>query len=194
MSPRPTTDAREKILNAAASLFYEQGYQATTIDHVIERSGVSRPTLYSYFKTKEILCLAYLAERRKSDLAQLKEAVRKEPNPKARYLRIMTFVQEHLKATSFRGCAYFNMISEVVNTTHPIAKEARIYIDGFREIIKDAVLDLKASDSKYKKLDVERVSDTYYLLLNGAIMSCQEYNDTWPIDRAVEEVERLLDH
>ena len=55
MATRKHSNAKEKIVEAASDLFFEQGYQATTIDHVIERSGVSRPTLYTHFKTKEEL-------------------------------------------------------------------------------------------------------------------------------------------
>ena len=48
MATRKQSNTKDKIVEAASELFFEQGYQATTIDHVIERSGVSRPTLYTY--------------------------------------------------------------------------------------------------------------------------------------------------
>jgi AcrR family transcriptional regulator len=45
----------EEILQAAAACFGEQGYQATTLETVAERLGISRVTLYRYCPSKEEL-------------------------------------------------------------------------------------------------------------------------------------------
>ncbi len=193
MAPRKHSNAKEKIVEAASGLFFEQGYQATTIDHVIERSGVSRPTLYAHFRTKEELCVEYLRERRRIDLSLFKEAMRKEKTAKGRYLTMGRMTGKALSSTQYRGCRYFNMISEIADCNNPIAREARLYVDGFREIVKDGVLELKASDPKYKKLDVDRIAEAYYLIIGGAIMASQEYRKQWPIDRALKEIERLME-
>ena len=44
-----------KILNAATDLFLEVGYEQTSIDAILVRSGGSKSTLYAYFPTKEDL-------------------------------------------------------------------------------------------------------------------------------------------
>ena len=192
MKTRKHSNARDKIVEAASELFFTQGYQATTIDDVIERSGVSRPTLYNHFKTKEALCVEYLRERRQLDLDGIKEMMRKEKTAKGRFLTMGRATDRYLTSTQYRGCRYFNMISEVADCNSPISREARLYVDGVRDIIKDGVLELKASDPKYKKLDVVRTAESYYLLINGAIMGSQEYRERWPIDRALKDIERLM--
>ncbi len=192
MTPRGRTTAKEKIIEAASDLFYQQGYQATTIDQVIEHSGVSRPTVYSHFSTKEDLCVAYLKNRRHIDLEAMKVFVEKQPTPKGTYLGVIKFVREAMLKTDYRGCGYFNMISEFPDEQNPIVKEAKVYVDGFREVIHQGVDALKQSDSKLKKLDPDFISDVYYLLVCGAIMAGQEYKDPWPLDRAVKAVENLI--
>jgi AcrR family transcriptional regulator len=193
MSASTRTPAREKILDAAAAIFYERGYQATTVDQVIERSGVSRPTLYTHFTTKEDLGVACLQQRRQSDLAAIKDAIRREKTAKARVLAVIKHVGETLVSTNYRGCGFFNMIAEFPDANNPMVQEARRYIDGFRDIIRDLVVELKASSPKYKTLDVNRVAETYYLLLGGAIMGSQEYQQPWPITRAIKEIEQLVE-
>jgi len=193
MAPRKHSKAKEKIVEAASDLFFEQGYQATTIDHVIERSGVSRPTLYTYFKTKEELCIEYLKERRRIDLDLLRETMRKEKTAKGRFLTVARVTGKTLSSTQYRGCRYFNMISEVADCKSPITKEARLYVDGYREMVKEGVLELKASSPKYKNLNVDRIAETYYLIASGAIMASQEYRERWPIDRALKDIERLME-
>lgn len=46
---------REKIIESAWSLFYEKGYEQTTIMDIIEKSGVSKGSFYYHFKGKDTL-------------------------------------------------------------------------------------------------------------------------------------------
>ena len=192
MKTKKQSHTREKIIQAAYGLFYAQGYQATTMDQIIEQSGVSRPTVYTYFSTKEDLCVAYLKERHKRELASLNEAIELEKTPNDRYMAVVHWLKRALMDSGYRGCGFFNMVSEIPEAGNPIIVEAKSYIDQFRERIKELVLDLKNSNAGNKNLDPERIADTYYIVLCGAIMGSQEYREPWPIDRAIEEVERLI--
>jgi TetR/AcrR family transcriptional regulator, cholesterol catabolism regulator len=53
---------RERIFEAAADLFYERGYENTTLDAVGQRLGVTKPFIYSHFDTKAEL-LAEICSR-----------------------------------------------------------------------------------------------------------------------------------
>lgn len=58
---RPETRSERKrrcILEAARALFADHGYAATSIDMVVERAGVSKPTVYGHFKSKDDLFAA----------------------------------------------------------------------------------------------------------------------------------------
>ncbi len=52
----------DRILDAAAHLFEERGYQKTTTNHVAQEAGASIGSLYQYFPNKDSL-LAGIAER-----------------------------------------------------------------------------------------------------------------------------------
>lgn len=49
---RPRSSSREALEEAATELFLEHGYQATTVDDIAARAGVSRATFFNYFPTK----------------------------------------------------------------------------------------------------------------------------------------------
>lgn len=53
---------RARILATAADLFYENGYENTTLDAVAERLGVSKPFIYAHFSSKSDL-LAEICSR-----------------------------------------------------------------------------------------------------------------------------------
>lgn len=46
---------KSRIIQAAWSLFYEQGYDDTTVEQIIERSQTSRGSFYHYFEGKDAL-------------------------------------------------------------------------------------------------------------------------------------------
>ena len=46
------------IARAAARLFAERGYDATSVREIVEAAGVAKPTLYYYFRSKEGLAQA----------------------------------------------------------------------------------------------------------------------------------------
>ncbi len=48
-------NTKGKIINAAWDLFYEQGYEDTTVEEIIEKSGTSKGSFYHYFEGKDAL-------------------------------------------------------------------------------------------------------------------------------------------
>ncbi|MGN0299313.1 MAG: TetR/AcrR family transcriptional regulator [Lachnospiraceae bacterium] len=55
MAKKNTRNTRGKIVNAAWQLFYEQGYENTTIEEIIDVSGTSKGSFYHYFNGKDAL-------------------------------------------------------------------------------------------------------------------------------------------
>jgi AcrR family transcriptional regulator len=64
----PAVERRALIEQAAARLFAQHGYEATTVEDVCAAAGVSKPMLYRHFESKQDLCMR-LMERRRDELA-----------------------------------------------------------------------------------------------------------------------------
>lgn len=60
---RQRTAVREEITRTAIELFLRQGFDATTIDQILESVGVSRRSFFRYFGTKEDVVLGDLVAR-----------------------------------------------------------------------------------------------------------------------------------
>ena len=65
-------NTKGKIIEAAWELFYEQGYDDTTVEEIIERSGTSKGSFYHYFDGKDALLssLSYLFDEEYARLQQ----------------------------------------------------------------------------------------------------------------------------
>jgi len=72
---------RERLVAAGRELFGERGYDAASIDAILERAGVKRGALYHHFDSKQALFDAVL-DRVVSDVAQaVAEAARAQADP-----------------------------------------------------------------------------------------------------------------
>lgn len=56
------TDKRRAILDAAGPVFGESGYERASVDAIAAAAGVSKPTVYSYFGSKELLFRETMAD------------------------------------------------------------------------------------------------------------------------------------
>lgn len=52
-SVRPKVDSERQILRGAATAFARHGYSGTSVEAILEASGVSRRTFYRFFRSKE---------------------------------------------------------------------------------------------------------------------------------------------
>lgn len=73
MAKKNTRNTRGKIIDAAWQLFYCQGYDDTTVEEIIQRSGTSRGSFYHYFEGKDALLftLSDLFDRKYRQLTEV---------------------------------------------------------------------------------------------------------------------------
>lgn len=101
--------ARQRILDAAAEVFYREGINATGVDRLATESSVSKRTLYQHFPSKAAVVEEYLRnlERR---LANPPRADADDRTPRERLLDL--FDIPNLAATPIRGCPFHNAAVE----------------------------------------------------------------------------------
>ena len=185
-------ETRARILECAYDLFYRQGYQATTVDQVIAITGLSKPTVYKHFPSKEVLAVAYLNERKAREMGALREALAAEKNPRERFLGVVRFIRNALPDGNFRGCGFFNMTAEIPDRNNPVTRVALSFIHEIRDVIREVTEDVRTADPACASLNTDEVFEEYYIICCGAIMACQELHRIDPADRAIEQVRRLL--
>lgn len=70
MAKKNQKKTKSRIVSAAWKLFYEQGYEDTTIEEIVEESGTSKGSFYHYFEGKDALLgsLAYIMDEKYEEL------------------------------------------------------------------------------------------------------------------------------
>ncbi len=120
---RPKSFDRETVLDAAVRVFWEKGYEGTSLDDLTQAMGINRPSLYATFGKKHDLFLAaidrYSAVQGMAQSAPLRE----EPDIK---LAIAGYYREIVRTVSSdgtpRGCLIGSVATEVAERD-PIVRE-----------------------------------------------------------------------
>lgn len=119
-SKSPRKPVRERILETACELFYQEGIQNVGVDRIIAESGVAKMSLYNHFKSKDILIEAFLRKRdlqwRQWFVAKVEEL---SPDPQQQLLILFDVLQEWFERADFRGCAFMNATVELADSDHP---------------------------------------------------------------------------
>lgn len=89
-----TAYKRERILEEAVKLFYERGFSGTTLDDIAGKLGVTKPFIYTHFRSKVDLLEAVCRPTIEMSLAAIAEAAQKPGTPSERlYNGIVTFTK-----------------------------------------------------------------------------------------------------
>ena len=184
------TGPRERLLETASKLFYEQGYKATGINQLIREADIAKASFYDHFSDKEGLYLAYLEKQLSEWSSALEKELQKARSEKGEIAAIFSFLELWMKSEGYRGCAFINSASEFPNEGSPVRVSVTRAKDAVRGLIK-SILKKHRGDSISKKV-LEQLADEIYLLVDGAIVTSQIYQETWPIKRASSIAERVL--
>jgi len=117
MPPQPKhQSARDRLLAAAAVLFYNDGIAATGIDAITARAGVAKQSLYNNFASKSDLVAAYIDQRHGEWLALYAAREATAYHPKDRILAVFDAYDDHASFAyerGFRGCGLLNAAAEL---------------------------------------------------------------------------------
>ena len=185
-SPQPPR-AAERILTTAEELFYRDGPRAVGVDEIVARAGVTKPTLYRAFQSKDGLIAAYMDVQAARFWSRLEAAAAKWPaDPRGQLLAIVETLVGQTEGASFRGCALMNAAVAYAEPKHPARRAAVKHREALRERLRELT---RAMDARKPK----QLADAVLLLIEGALASSQVFGDKGPAGAALRAVEVLVD-
>lgn len=189
MAPKPAVrdprPARERLLAAAAELFYEEGVNTVGIDRVIERAGVAKASLYDCFGSKDELVRAYLAQRKEARDARITERLKKYGTPRERLLGVFDAMGDIFRDNNFRGCAFIRASAEV-----RAGSSVKQVCDDSRAWLRDLFVKL-ADDAGAR--NAEGLAEQLLLIYDGAAVAAQMDRNTRAASQARAMAALLLD-
>src|SRR5215475_286341 len=113
------SEPRQRLVETADRLFYEEGFRAVGIDRIIAEAEVAKATLYVHFPSKDDLILAVLEHREQSTTEFFREGMKRHAKAKGPLGPFFAALKEWFETPGFRGCAFQNATVELADTSHP---------------------------------------------------------------------------
>jgi AcrR family transcriptional regulator len=157
--------AKQRLLQAADELFYNEGIHAVGIDRVIAHAGVAKGSLYYSFAGKEDLVRAYLTERHGKWADRVSAGIEAHTDPRERILAVYDALGALFAEPDYRGCAFMNALAEAA----PDSVEAQA-ATTFRAWVRTLFLGL-AADADAE--DPKQLAESLVVLYDGAVATAQ---------------------
>jgi AcrR family transcriptional regulator len=133
---RPKNYDRDAALVASRDVFWEQGYEATSIADLEHRTGMNRSSLYHEFGTKRDLFEAALECYADGIISMLMSGLRDEDAGLDAIVALFRRIGELFRgdaAVSMRGCLMVNTTAELAARDERVRPAAAAYRNGLRE-------------------------------------------------------------
>src|SRR5215469_14644921 len=106
------TDKRDRLIQTAATLVYQQGFHQTTLADIAQQAQVPLGTVYYFFKTKETLGEA-VVEYRLSEFREQCQQSENDPDPRVRLQSFIQMMLDNDQTLAQSGCPIGTLCSEL---------------------------------------------------------------------------------
>ncbi|MEW2428740.1 helix-turn-helix domain-containing protein [Micromonospora sp. NPDC047644] len=156
---------RDQILDAATTLFYEQGIRAAGVEAIVQRAGVTKVTFYRHFSAKDDLVVAYLDRRAAWERESVELALQMTGNdPAAAFRVIAEAIGVESCAPGFRGCPFINAAAEFPDPDSPVRQAVDRHRRWFLTLGESLLVDLGVREPA-------EVATELMMLRDGAMVS-----------------------
>jgi len=189
--PRSPTFDRDEKLEEAMELFWEQGYEATSVQDLVDHLGLNRSSLYNTFGGKHDLYLEALDRYRQSDNRALKQHLRDAPTALAGIRRAFAAVAEQATENEC-GCFTTNATVECATRDPSTRERACETFATMRALFQETVEQAQAEGAVEAERDAEALGRYLTNAYNGLYLTAKTCPSADVVQDIVDETLRGL--
>lgn len=183
------SEVKNRITETASFLFYKNGYNSTGINQIIAEAGIAKATLYSHFKSKEEICLAYLQYKNINFLEDFEKFTTSKSKGKNQILAIFDFLQLFYQDKDFNGCWCIKTVSEIPKDNELIRQEIQSQKNNFISLITKLITN---NLENIKNEQISSLARQIYLLYESAVGESHLHQEDWPIIESKNLCEKII--
>ncbi len=185
----PTSDSKDRFLDATARLLRERGFAATGISDVVAASGAPKGSLYFLFPGGKEQLVAEALERAGRETCELmKLALASNKRTRAGLHAILDFLAAELEASDYRvGCPLGTVAAEAPEAPQVMDQIGR-GISQWHDVVKSH---LSKAGAKSRRAD--ELAELFLAIVEGALLLAKARKSTRSLEIAKAEIARILD-
>ena len=161
---------RSEILTQALDVFVDEGFENTTFQKIADRCGITRTTLYIYFRNKKDIfnySIKLLLAKAEDDIREIR-ATGGEPNGVETIIRVMTNILGRLEENRKLLSVVLDYLLHLSRSNIDAGKRVRRRTIKLRHILTSLIIDgIKSGD--IKPVSVRIAGDFLYAFIEAAI-------------------------
>jgi AcrR family transcriptional regulator len=177
MSPRPNVsdERKSQIINAAEDVFTKKGFNEARMDDIADKTGLSKGTLYLYFKSKDDLIVAILDRMFQLELKQLQNLNQAEMSATDAIWKISDLLTKDILGMLRLIPIVYQFLALAFRNKY-VQKALKKYINQYLDILTPIVQ--RGIDSgEFRKVDAREVAVAMGALIEGTLL-------LWVYDKA----------
>ena len=185
MSPRPnvTDERKSQIINAAEDVFTKKGFDEARMDDIAEETGLSKGTLYLYFKSKDDLIIAILDRMFQREFKQLETFNQGDISATEAIWRITDLLVKDILDMIRLIPIVYQFLALAFRNKY-VQKSLKKYVNRYLDILTPIVQ--RGIDSgEFRQLDARQVAVAMGAVIEGTLL-------LWVYDKSIVEPERHI--
>ena len=172
---------KEKIVRSAKKLFNRNGYKGTSLNQIVEESGIQKGGLYYYFSDKEELALEVI-KKAENDFIQFLSTSAKGKTAYEKITNQMSAILNYHKRNQCRaGCIFGNSALEMANESEKVRNAIKDVFKKWEGLVQNLLEDAVKKGSLAKKFEnkTAELAKTVVAAIEGGIMlakTARDYN------------------
>jgi TetR/AcrR family transcriptional repressor of nem operon len=174
-------DTREKLLQVAFDLIWNQSYGSVSVDHICERARVNKGSFYHFFASKSDLAVEAYEENWREKQPELDRIFSPQVPPLERLERWCEHIRQRqkLKAKKYGhvcGCPYASLGMELATQDEKIRAKTQEMMDRSIRYIESALVDAKRQ-GLVSGVDLLGAARRVYSMTLGMLLNAKIRND-----------------
>jgi TetR/AcrR family transcriptional regulator, transcriptional repressor for nem operon len=190
--PAPKQHDTETFVDSAMRVFWARGYEGTSINDLVQATGINRGSIYASFDGKRDIFLAALASYDDRYRARFLAGLKVGRGPKEAILAAFRAAADQVPTASMpAGCLIVNSAVELAPHDPEIAQAVNASLGELRAFFRDRIEAAKAAD-EIGPLDTEATTTTLYALFLGLRVMARSNAPADQRDLIVQQANQIL--
>lgn len=193
---KPECETKQRLLDTAMQLIWEQSYGAVSVDHICERAGAKKGSFYHFFPSKSDLAVAAIDMHWQKLRPDLDRIFSSQTSPLERLAGYCDLIYEQQKQQMQKfgrvcGCPFISLGSELSTQDEEIRKKSvqimewrcKYFAAAIRDAVREKLIPEQDCDAKARDL---------YACLIGGLMQAKIENSLGSIRNLKSTIFRLI--
>lgn len=191
--PRPRNFDRDDVLERALDAFWRQGYEATSIQDLVDAMGISRASLYNAFDSKHALFMEVLKHYEAQRMQAMVDRLCNPSTPAPDAIREVLEQAASSDAADKRGCLMTNTAIEMCMRDAECTERVQVNFDRIESAFADAIERGQRGGDLSPGLDSQAMARYFTNALQGLRVMTAAHTDREALDDVVNVTMQMID-